>query len=181
MSMIFEFYTRLCRQLDAHSDWALPLAARAVFLGVLAGYFWASAATKFDRFPFGLSDGAYGQIFPRAFEAVGFDSGQLDFLHKMIALMGSWSEIFLPIAIVLGLATRAAALGMIGFIAVQSLTDIFGHGADAATIGAWFDRDSGSLIADQRALWVLLLLILVLRGAGKFSLDAVLARKFQRL
>jgi putative oxidoreductase len=38
---------------------------------------------------------------------------------------------------------------MIGFIIVQSLTDIFGHGADAATIGGWFDRASDALILDH--------------------------------
>jgi putative oxidoreductase len=174
-------YNRLIAHLNAASNWALPLAARLVFLGVLAGYFWASAMTKFDSFPFGQSDGAYGQIFPRAFDAVGFDSAQLGAVYKLIALAGSWAEIALPLMIVLGLATRAAALGMIGFIAVQSLTDIFGHGIDSATIGTWFDRDSGSLIADQRALWVLLLLVLVLRGAGAFSLDAAIARKYSAL
>ncbi len=175
---MLQHYHRLSAHLNDASNWALPLAARLVFLGVLAGYFWASAATKFDSFPFGISDGAYGQIFPRAFDAVGFDSAQLGIFHKLIAMLGSWAEIALPLAIVLGIATRAAALGMMGFIFVQSLTDIFGHGVDGVTIGTWFDRDAGSLIADQRALWMLLLLILVLRGAGKFSLDQAFARKF---
>ena len=60
---------------------------------------------------------------------------------------------------------------MIGFVVVQSLTDIVGHGADAATIGAWFDRASGALILDQRAFWVLVLLVRVFKGAGPLSLD----------
>ena len=59
-------------------------------------------------------------------------------------------------------------MGMIGFIVVQSLTDIFGHGAE---LGAWFNRMSGELIADQRAFWILCLLILVFKGAGPLSLD----------
>ena len=83
----------------------------------------------------------------------------------------AWAEAVLPLLIILGLVTRLAALGMIGFIAVQSLTDIYGHMVDADTLGAWFDRSLGSLILDQRALWVMLLVVLVLKGAGPLSVD----------
>jgi putative oxidoreductase len=69
-------------------------------------------------------------------------------------------------------------LGMIGFIIVQSLTDLFGHGgiAHEGTLGAWFDRMSDALILDQRAFWVLCLLILVFKGAGALSIDRLLFR-----
>ena len=53
-----------------------------------------------------------------------------------------------------------------------SLTDIWGHGVDAATIGAWFDRGADSLILDQRLLWVFVLSVLVVKGAGRLSLDS---------
>ena len=78
--------------------------------------------------------------------------------------------------VVLGLFTRAAAFGMIGFIVVQSLTDLFGHGgiAHKGTLGAWFDRLPDGLILDQRAFWVFVLLYLVLRGGGPLSVDRVL-------
>ena len=181
MTKIFDLYGRASAGLDHLGLWALPLAARFVFLAVLAAYFWASAATKFESFPFTLSAGAYGQIFPRAFDAVFFDATQLALPYKIIAFFGTWAEIILPLAIILGVATRLAALGMIGFIFVQSLTDIWGHGLDAGTIGAWFDRDSASVILDQRALWVVILLILVLRGAGAWSVDHwILQRKRTR-
>ncbi len=88
-----------------------------------------------------------------------------------LVLLGSWAEMILPLLILLGLFTRGAALGMVGFIIVQSLTDIFGHGADAATIGGWFDRASDALILDQRLLWVFLLLVLVVQGGGRYALD----------
>ena len=77
----------------------------------------------------------------------------------------------------LGLFTRLAALGMIGFTIVQSLTDIVGHHADAATVGRWFDRASDALIMDQRAFWLMLLVTLVLMGAGPLSLDRLLSRQ----
>ncbi len=44
-------------------------------------------------------------------------------------------------------------------------------GVDAETIGAWFDAEKDSEIADQRAFWLFLLFYLFLRGAGAISLD----------
>jgi putative oxidoreductase len=67
-----------------------------------------------------------------------------------------------------------AALGMIGFIAVQSFVDIAFHHADEKTIGALFDRFPDSVILDQRALWMVLLVTLAVRGAGMVSLDHLL-------
>lgn len=175
--MIAQLYLHSVQKLDNMAG-ALPLLARFVFAAVLAPYFWASALTKIGSFPFGLSLGAYAQIFPRAMEAAGFAPSALGLGHYLIALAGTYAEFLLPLAIILGLATRIAALGMMGFIAVQSAVDIWGHGAGAGTIGAWFDRDSAALIADQRALWFVLLAILVLRGAGALSLDRAIARHF---
>jgi putative oxidoreductase len=160
--------------LDRNGDWLLPSLARLVFAAVLAGYFWASAATKFDGGPFSLSTGAYAQIFPKAFEALGYDASKLSLLQHLIALAGAWAEVVLPLLLVIGLLTRPAALAMVGFIVVQSLTDVFGHMVDAETLGAWFDRSSGALILDQRALWILVLAVLVVKGAGPLSADRAL-------
>ncbi len=87
----------------------------------------------------------------------------------------------LPALIVLGLFTRIAALGMVVFVIVQTLTDLYGHGliADATALGAWFDGDPTALILDQRALWVMLLLIPVFRGGGPVSLDALIKRRLR--
>jgi putative oxidoreductase len=175
--MLIDLYKSTIRWLDRQSD-LLPLLARIVFAGVLLLFFWASAATKLDSFPFGLSLGSYAQIFPRAMEAAGYDIGKLGLYHYLVVLAGTYGEFILPALIVLGLATRLAALGMIGFVIVLTLTDIIGHKAGPETIGAWFDRDAASLIADQRALWLVLLAILVLRGAGPLSLDRLFARRF---
>jgi hypothetical protein len=79
-------------------------------------------------------------------------------------------------AVVLGLFTRIAAIGMIGFVIVLTWVDIMGHGAGPETIGAWFNNTSGDAILDQRAFWIFLLIVLVLRGAGPLSLDALLGR-----
>jgi putative oxidoreductase len=181
MNPLIALHDRLARALSALAPEALPLLARLVFAGVLAGYFWASARTKLGEGIAGLivpSDGAYAQIFPRAFEAAGYDSAALGLWHQAVVVAGIWAEFILPLLIILGLLTRLAALGMIGFVLVQSLTDLVGHGADAATLGRWFDRASDSLILDQRALWVVVLLILATMGGGRLSLDALFRRTF---
>ncbi len=158
----------------------LPSLARLVFAGVLLVYFWNSALTKVGDGIFGIfkpSLGAYAQIFPRQMEAVGYDVSQLGMFHWLVVTAGTWAEFILPLLIVIGLLTRLASLGMIGFTVVQSLTDIVGHHADAATVGSWFDRASDALIVDQRAFWMLLLLTLVIKGAGPLSVDRVLSHQ----
>ncbi|MFU8882938.1 MAG: DoxX family membrane protein [Rhodobacterales bacterium] len=179
-SRILSGYDRITTALE-RADWLLPTLARLVFAGVLLGYFWASGLTKLGPGLLGLfqpSTGAYAQIFPRAMEAVVYDVSQLGLYHTAVVLAGTWAEFILPLLIVLGLLTRLAALGMIGFVIVQTLTDLIGHGAWAhpQTVGAWFDRIPDSLIMDQRALWLLVLVVLVIKGAGALSLDRVLRR-----
>lgn len=178
--------TRLALLHDALFGWIearlgplLPLLARLTFAGVLALYFWTSARTKFSDGVLGFlvpSNGAYIQIFPRAMAAAGYDSSQLSLLHTLVVVAGMWAELILPLLIVLGLFTRLAALGMAGFVLVQSLTDFIGHGVGGDDLGRWFDADSGSLIADQRALWLLLLAVLIWRGGGWLSLDRLVNR-----
>jgi putative oxidoreductase len=164
------------------ADWLLPLLARFLFVAIFFMYYWVSGLTKLGDGIFGIfspSVGAYAQIFPRAMEAVGYDASQLSLFHTLVVLGGTWAEFILPVLIALGLLTRLAALGMIGFVILQSLTDLFGHGAisESATFGAWFDKAPDSVIMDQRALWVFLLLVLVFKGAGKLSVDGILHKK----
>lgn len=180
MNRLISLHHRLFARVAAQAPDLLPAVARLTFAGVLLTYFWASAMTKLGDGATGLltpSDGAYAQIFPRAFEALGYDSTQFGVFQQVIVIAGTWAEFLLPLLIVTGLLTRLAALGMIGFVVVQSLTDIFGHAVDAATVGWWFDKASDAPILDQRALWIVLLLILVTMGGGRLSLDALLARR----
>lgn len=175
-------YFRTEDRLGAILTGLLPLLLRLVFAGVLLVYFWASGLTKLGPGPLGFlmpSDGAYVQIFPRAMEAAGYDSGALGLWHWLVVIAGTWAEFVLPLLLILGLATRAAALGMIAFIVVQSMTDMLGHGAGAQALGGWFDRASDALILDQRALWIAVLAGLAAMGGGPASLDAALRRKIQ--
>lgn len=166
-------YDRATNALAHHGEWLLPTLARATFAAVLLRYFWGSALTKLDG-PFTPSVGGFAQIYPRAMEAAGYDAAALGLLPKLVVLGGAWAELILPLLIVIGLFTRLAALGMVGFVMVQTLTDIIGHKAGPNTIGAWFDAASDALILDQRSFWVLLLAVLILKGAGPLSADRAL-------
>lgn len=175
MTTLISVYTAITTRLE-RADWLLPTLARLVFAAVLLFYFLNSGMTKLGDGIAGIwtpSVGAYAQIFPKAIEAAGYDTEALSLFHTLVVLAGTWAEFILPVLIVIGLFTRLAALGMIGFVVVQSLTDIYGHGATDA-LGAWFDRFPDAVILDQRAFWVLMFLILVFKGAGPLSVDRVL-------
>lgn len=168
--------------LEARLDgWFLGLLARFVFAAVLLIYYLNSASTKVGEGItgfFSIGDNAYFQILPSVVEAYGYDASQVPFFPwDIIVFAGTYAEFLLPLLIVLGLFTRLASLGMIGFILVQSYVDIAFHGADEKTIGSWFDRFADAAILDQRTLWVFLLITLVVKGAGAVSLDWVLGRK----
>lgn len=174
-------YTALTDRLS-RTDWLLTTLARFIFAATLLLYFWVSGLTKLGDGLFGLfqpSVGAYVQIFPKVMESVGFDTSQLSMFHWAVVVAGTWAEFILPALIVIGLLTRLSALGMIGFIIVQSLTDLIGHGGleHKETFGAWFDRFPDSVIMDQRLFWIFVLLVLVLKGAGPLSLDNALSRR----
>ncbi len=180
MTFVVSLYDAVFGLIERIGDWVLPLMARFVIAATLLFYYWNSGLTKIGDGPLGIFSptvGAYMQIFPKQMEAVGYDASQLSSLHWLVVVGGTWAEFVLPALIVLGLMTRVAALGMIGFVVMQSLTDVFGHGlTDARTLGAWFDRFPDGIIMDQRLFWVFTLMYLVVRGAGAISLDTLLRR-----
>lgn len=155
----------------------LPTFARFIFAATLAVYYWKSAMTKIGDGLFSPSVGAYAQIFPKSMEAVGYNPAELTIFHTLIVISATYGEFILPFLVVIGLLSRLAALGMIGFVVVQSIVDVYGHGLRDKDIGSWFDALPGSLILDQRAFWIFLLLLIVAKGAGPISLDRFLVRK----
>lgn len=182
MTTLINLYLRLSHLIE-HRIGAIvmPTLARFVFAALFAVYFWNSAVTKLGGDISGLwepSFNAFAQIFPKGAEAAGYDITQASAFQKLVILAGTWAEFVLPALILIGLFTRFAALGMVGFVVVQTLTDLFGHNLinDAKALGAWFDGAPDSLILDQRALWIVLLLVLVFRGAGPLSLDQLIKR-----
>jgi putative oxidoreductase len=179
MDRLVSIHHAIFGAIERHFDGLIPLLARFVFAATLLTYFWVSGLTKLGDGILGIfkpSVGAYAQIFPKQMEAVVYDVSQLSMFHWLVVWAGTWAEFILPLLIVIGLFTRLAALGMIGFVVVQSLTDLYGHGGieHAGTLGAWFDKAPDSLILDQRAFWMLLLVTLVIKGAGLLSVDRFL-------
>lgn len=166
--------------------WFLPTLARFTFAATLLIYYWNSALLKLGDGIFGIlspSAGAYAQIFPKAMEAVTYDTSQMSWFHWLVVVAGTAAEFILPALIVLGLFTRLASIAMVGFVFVQSLTDLYGHGGidHPETVGAWFDRLSDGAILDQRLFWVTVLAILIIKGAGPLSIDRILIRRTRAL
>jgi putative oxidoreductase len=183
IARLSQLHDRIFGLVEARLDgWFLGLLARFAFAAVLLVYYLNSAATKVGDGVLGffsVGANAWFQILPPVVEAYGYDPSQVPFVPwGIVVYAGTYAEFILPVLIVLGLFTRLASLGMIGFILVQSYVDIAFHGVDDKTIGAWFDRFSDAAILDQRTLWIFLLLTLVVKGAGAISLDALWARTF---
>ena len=175
MTALLTRYTDLIDMLNKRADLAVPTLARLVFAAVLLVYYWNSAGTKIDGSIFSPSSGAFAQIFPAAAEAVLYDVTQLNIFQRLVIFAGTVAEYILPLLILIGIFTRLAALGTIGFIWVQTIVDVTGHGV---AFGGLFDSAIG--LVDQRVMWSFLMLVLVLKGAGALSVDAILGRIFGR-
>lgn len=171
-------YNRAVSTLErVEEGWLIELAARLLFVALLLTYYLGSALTKFDSGLLGLfppSAGAFAQILPPIAEEYSYDVEAIPFFPwHLIVIAGTLAEIILPILLVLGLFTRLSALGMIGFVAVQTFVDVQFHGA---ALGGLFNNQSGELI-DQRLLWAFLFLVMIVKGGGKVSIDHLLRRK----
>ena len=91
MTRLFALHDAMFGQIESRLAWLSPTLARLVFAGVLLVYFWNSARTKLGDGPLGFlhpANGAYIQIFPKAAEAVGYDSSQLSTLQTLVVLGG---------------------------------------------------------------------------------------------
>ncbi len=169
MKTLIASHNALFAPLDRHAHMIVPTLARVVFILVLFFYFWNSAMSKFDGSIFSPTAGAFGQMFPKAAEAALYDVTQLNIFQRIVILFGTLAEIVLPVLLVVGLLTRLAAIGMIGFILVQTLVDVTGHGVP---LGSYLVSAQG--LIDQRTMWVFLFLVLIIKGAGPLSLDRLL-------
>jgi len=161
--------------------WFNGFAARFAFASLLLLYYLNSGWNKLGEGVFGFLNptvGAYAAILPPLMEQYGFEPAAIPFFPwHVIVLLGTWTEILLPLLIVAGLFSRIAALGMIVFICVQSYVDVVFHQLGEKFVGSMFDRLPDAIIFDQRMLWVFVLLMIVVNGPGKLSLDHLLSRR----
>jgi putative oxidoreductase len=169
MDRLISLHNAVFAAVERLGDLGLGLLMRLVFAATLLVYYWNSGLTKLGDGLFGfmtVTAGGFGQIFPKQAEAVLWDVTQMSLGQKLVVLAGTWAEFILPLLIVIGLLTRLAALGMIGFVVVQTWVDVTGHGA---ALGTLFDRSYG--LIDERTIWVAGLLVLLVKGAGALSVD----------
>lgn len=125
----------------------------------MAAVFWRSGQTKVEGFALDLVEGRVELGWPRlAPQAVDLfrDEYRLPLLPPDIAAtLAATAEHLLPLALLLGLATRLSALGLLGMTAVIQLL---------VYPGAW----------PTHGTWAAVLLMLVLRGGGAWSVDNAL-------
>src|SRR5271168_1404093 len=135
----------LLSALDAFPHSLIALAAR-VFP---AAVFWLSGETKVEGWH--LKDSAI---------ALFRDEYALPLVDPVIAAhLAAFAEHFFPILLVLGLASRLAALGLLGMTAV---IEIFVYP------DAW----------PTHGVWATCFLVVIARGPGFLSLDHLIARHF---
>ena len=134
-----------------------PAEAAALLLVrvALGGVFWRSGQTKIAEGTwFSISD-TTAELFRTEYAAVPLPS---DFA----AVAAATAEHLFPVLLLLGLATRFSALALLGMTMVIQLF-VYPE--------AWWQVHS---------LWTALALVLIVRGGGMVSLDALLAGRSRR-
>ncbi|MBC06972.1 DoxX family protein [Thalassospira sp.] len=166
-------FARLEMKLDALGGRdVVGIASRGLFVLLLLPYYFNSALTKIDGF--GLSAGAFAQILPPIAEQYLYDTSAIPFFPwHLIVWAGTIGEFVLPILIVAGLFTRLAALGMIGFVVVQTIVDVAFHGTALGMLANGLPTE----LIDHRLLWIALLAAMVFAGGGKLSIDRLLSQR----
>lgn len=134
----------------------LPEAAMLLFLRIsLAGIFWRSGRSK-------VVDGSWLEISDATRFLFAEEYKGVPLSPDLAAPLATWSEHLFPVLLVLGLATRASALGLLGMTLVIQIF-VFPE--------AWWSVHS---------IWAALCLLLIVRGGGLFSLDAASGRMLAR-
>ncbi|WP_284126543.1 DoxX family protein [Parerythrobacter aestuarii] len=146
MQRVLSSYDRVTRWLG--SRW-IESGALLLTRLALAGVFWRSGRTK-------VVDGSWLTIDETQYYL--FEEFRLPLSPQLMVPVTTYAEFLLPILVALGLLTRLSAMALLGMtLVIQFL--IFPD--------AWWPTHS---------LWAAMALVLVSRGGGMVSLDAVLAR-----
>lgn len=149
----------LLRRYDAVVHWlsgTVPESLMQLFVRVvLAGIFWRSGQTK-------VEDGTWFTLTDSTRELFRTEYVGVPLPPDLAAPLANAAEHVLPALLLAGLFTRFSALFLIGMTLV---IQIFVYP------DAWWTEHS---------LWIGLALILLMRGGGLISLDALLVRKTRR-
>ena len=140
---------------DAATRWLsgrVPESLLLIFVRVvLGGIFWRSGQTK-------VAEGTWFQLTDTTYELFRTEYAGVPLPPELAAVMANAAEHVVPALLLVGLFTRGSALALIGMTLIIQLF---------VYPDAWWPEHS---------LWTALALVLVLRGGGLFSLDALLAR-----
>ncbi len=129
----------------------------------IAAVFWLSGQTKVEGLAINLVSGEFQPGWPQLSDSA-LDLFRTEYALPLLppelaALMAATAEHVFPVLLLLGLATRFSALGLLGMTAV---IEIFVYPDAYPTHGTW----------------ATILLYLVARGPGVFSLDHWIARRW---
>ena len=146
MQRLMMVYDRITRILSGRLIESLALLLNRL---ALAGIFWRSGRTK-------IADGTALQIDDTQYYL--FEEFGLPVPGEIAVPLTAHAEHFLPVLVALGIGTRIGAAGLLVMTMVIQLL-VFPE--------AWWPVHS---------LWAAMALILVSRGGGIFSLDAIVTR-----
>ena len=129
----------------------------------IAAVFWKSGQTKVQGFEIDIVNREFTLGWPRLSDSVVDlfrDEYRLPLVPPEIAaIMAAFAEHFFPVLILLGIATRLSALGLLGM---------------TMTIQLFVYPDA----YPTHGTWAAVLLYLMVHGPGKLSLDRWLARRW---
>lgn len=148
MQRVITFYDRLTDIVS--SRWLEGIALLATRVA-LAGIFWRSGRTK-------VVEGTALEIDETQYFIFENEFSGLPLPPDLAVPVTTYSEHLFPILLVIGLATRLSALALLIMTLVIQIF-VFPE--------AWWQT---------HILWVAMASILIVRGAGVFSLDALIAR-----
>lgn len=148
MNLVTAPYYRAVQMMSA--PWVESLMLLFVRIS-LAGIFWRSGRTK-------VVEGSWLTISDTTKYLFQEDYKNVPLPPELAAHLSTYAEHFLPILLVIGLFTRLSALGLIGMTIVIQIF-VFPE--------AWWS---------VHMIWIALALTLIVRGGGKFSLDAIWTR-----
>lgn len=147
------------RTMSSFPDSLLALVARFS----IAAVFWLSGQTKVEGFKLNFVSGEFSFGLPRLSDsavALFRDEYRLPFVSpELAAPMAAFAEHFFPALLLMGLATRFSAFGL---LVMTLVIEIFVYPDAYPTHGTW----------------AAVLLYLIVHGPGRFSVDNWLEKRF---